>query len=163
MVLDDNCARAIPRSIVAATQRAANRRCDILRRGTYGLLINRLPGGVGAPALIAQGGLYAVSRHHHSRASLRVRALSVRRPDNNLRSAIVRHQSLSPFIFSSAAINSATRRSANSVRKRNSKSGVSACIKATPCRGYQRFSGFYSPEAFNDSGVRCHLPSLCCK
>ena len=48
--------------------------------------------GVGATALIAQGGLYAVSRHHHSRASLRVRALSVRRPANNLHSAIVRHR-----------------------------------------------------------------------
>ncbi|MFY9787047.1 MAG: hypothetical protein WAK08_15180 [Pseudolabrys sp.] len=92
--------------------------------------------GVGATALIAQGGLYAVSRHHHSRASARVMALSVRHPGNNLHSAIVRHQSLSPFIFSSAAINSATRRSANSVRKRNSKSGVSASIKATPCRCY---------------------------
>ena len=39
----------------------------------------------------SRGADHAVSRHHHSRASLRVRALSVRHPGNNLRSAIVRH------------------------------------------------------------------------
>ena len=61
----------------------------------------------------SRGADHAVSRHHNSRASLRVRALSVRHPGNNLRSAIVRHQSLSPFMFFDSAVNSATRRSAN--------------------------------------------------
>jgi hypothetical protein len=62
------------------------------------------------------------SRHHHSRDAFRVNALSARRPTNDLPSAIVRHRSHSPLMFSSANCFSA--RSVR--RRRNSKSEVSA-------------------------------------
>ena len=65
---------------------------------------------------------YPVSRHHQSRNSCRARVPSAGWSGRDLRSAIVRHRSLSFFMFSSAAFRSATCCSARSARRRNSAS-----------------------------------------
>jgi len=87
---------------------------------------------------------YPVSRHHQSRNSCRARVPSAGWSGRDLRSAIVRHRSLSFFIFSSAAFRSATCCSARSARRRCSASagfdgaeddaaGVeSACMRRCP-------------------------------
>jgi hypothetical protein len=67
---------------------------------------------------------YPVSRHHQSRDSRRARVPSAGWSGSDLRSAIVRHLSLSLFKFASAPFRSATCCSARSARRRNSASGA---------------------------------------